>query len=188
MPEPIAIRIESQFNATAYEKAIRDHKSSSSKPLYDQIKRVLFVGSLLVLVGSTILNTPDQVASIIGCFMVGLGGHYLLSCLRFYRQMRKWSTDQDAFIRTAIQRMSGYEKPIIFEFTEAHLLYEDIDCNFRLNWKLLKGYKVVNNNLFLNTDVQNGQQYVFPGIYASAEEWSSILELVERKMKESIEL
>lgn len=106
----------------------------------------------------------------------------LISLIQFY-QIFNAKKKYRALIEWEQKRMDE-NSVVIMEFTEEYFYFEDADLSVKINWKLFKGVRFINDTILL--DIDRGAQtcFIISKSYVGDTEFVKIRDFVNKKRPE----
>lgn len=142
-------------------------------------KRRIIFGIISVTVGSLIVFGEDNM----GFLFIGLGIHYLVNFYQFWAHYSKNKKRYFKEVQTEIEGFENNEQINVFEFTNDYLGYSDYKHEAKLKWFAFKGYRLIEDTLFIDLHAKNGISYIISKSEIHENQWDEILSIVKEKIK-----
>jgi hypothetical protein len=120
-----------------------------------------------------------------GFFLLVFGAHYFINAYNYYNQYKKANLVFLDYISSIKDDLKGEpNKNSIWEFHDEYFIYKDCRFETKIKWKMFKGYRFVEGNLFL--DLSEG--YLFSYILNEKEVEKEVFEKIKEFVKSKISI
>ncbi|MVO09401.1 hypothetical protein GOQ30_09545 [Flavobacterium sp. TP390] len=87
-----------------------------------------------------------------------IGGYGVLNCYSFYKLYRKNKKNYYKLLHSEMKKQLQASSVSIWELDKDYFIYKCYNLEFKINWSDVKGYRIIENNLFL--DLFTGSSYI----------------------------
>lgn len=173
------MKIELPFNKeTLLEQTNLNHRELWKSNLKQNRRRLIWVG-LSGLTGWYLIVTGDQM----GYLMVGLGVLFLVNFVNYEWYYSKTKKNYFLKVDKLVKEFEKIKQNSIWDFDEEFFSYADHRFESKIKWSTFQGYRLIDNNIFLDFDSAVGQSFILSKHEVSDDQWEFINELVKRKTK-----
>lgn len=132
--------------------------------------------------------------SMLGFFMLlgenKLGIFFLLYSLflifNYYNRYKHYKKSKKDFFRIVEFEISKHlenNDGTLWVFNENYFRYKDFQVDQKISWELFEGFKVINENLFLNLINSKGSGYIISKVELDEEKFNELIKFLEKKLK-----
>lgn len=111
-------------------------------------KNNLIVGIVSLLMGTAMLISEKEIGFLF-IFIGFLGLNYSYKLHEAYKKNKKAYFD---LIAKNITLEEEQKQPTIWEFEDTHFRYKDLNVDVTLQWRTIKGFKIIKNTVFIYSE------------------------------------
>jgi len=141
--------------------------------------KTLFYSTIILFFGWLMISDRD----VIGYIFISMGFFYLFSALIYFWHYKKMTTKLRRIHKNMIELRVKNNDLTIWEFNGDNFRYNDMYYDYSIKWEAFKGYKIVEQNLFLMLAEAIDQSFIIGEIEVGSEQFAEIITLLDGKMK-----
>ncbi|TCI84831.1 hypothetical protein [Tenacibaculum sp. M341] len=120
--------------------------------------------------------------NIVGYLFVFISIHYLIKYIEYYHFYQK---NKRIYFLETDKHIHMYEESnqnIILEFHHDYFKYSDFKFKQEIKWFAFKGYRIIEDTLFLDLNHQKTISYNLNKNEVTEEEWKKVIQIVDEKV------
>ena len=175
------MKFELPFKEQLYnEQMILNFNTAWNKNLKNNKKR-LFWAIPMTLLGGLIIYGKNN----LGFLFIAIGIHNLINFYDYYVFYKK---SKNTFFEVIEREKKEYieaSENSIWEFNDEYFRYKDYKFEIKIKWKTFKSIRVIDNNLFIDLDLENHSSYILGETEIGTENFHKLIDFVRNKIGEN---
>lgn len=176
------MRIEFPFNEQLHVNMHEDYLRISYERINSKIQMNLVSGGFLVLFGIGMPLLKDTPYKWIDVAAITFGSTYLLLSLSAITRNLKHKKNFRDRLRDECNELRALQQPIVLEYDEEWFSLENVFAMSRLKWEWFEGYRLIENNLYLDINRAINFCYIVNRQYIGDSHFDELVTLVSKKM------
>ena len=148
------MRFEIPFDKIIYKEQMILHYNLVWNTNLKKNKRSFYFYILSLFIASIMILQNNCLAFL---FLV-IGVYGVLHCYSFYKLYRKNKKNYYKLLHSEIKKQLEANSISIWELDKDYFIYKSYNLEFKIKWSAVKGYRIIDDNLFL--DLFTGSSYI----------------------------
>ncbi|MBA0885025.1 hypothetical protein [Flavobacterium undicola] len=142
-------------------------------------KKTLLTSIILFLLGFLIIYGNDNLGYILIAFSI----YGFIEFYKIHSSYKKSKLNYFTITENESIKQIELNEKSIWEFNDEYFRYKDYKYDAKINWIAFKGYRIIEDNLFLDLNVGNFSSYILSQKEVGNNHFDNIIQLVDQKTK-----
>lgn len=176
------MRIEFPFNEQLHVKMYEDYLRVTYERINSKLQMNLVSGGFLVVFGIGMPLLKVLPFKWMDVAAITFGSTYLLITLSAITRNLKYKKYFRDRLRDECAALRASQQPIVIEYDEEWFSLENVFAMSRLKWEWFEGYRLIENNLYLDINRTINLCFIVNRQYVGDAHFDELVELVSRKL------
>jgi len=173
------MKFEIPFIEEIYKNQVKLNFDFVWKKTIKKNKKTLLTSIVLFLLGFLIIYGNDNIGYILIAFSI----YGFIEFYRIQSAYKKSKLNYFTITENEIIKQIEISEKSIWEFNDEYFRYKDYKYDAKINWIAFKGYRIIENNIFLDLNVGNFSSYILSQVEVGNDNFNEIIQLVDQKVK-----
>lgn len=173
------MKFELNFDKNTFHKQQKLNIDLLWKKNIDRNKKSLITGVVVFALGVFITYGGSD----LGIFLLGYGLCYLIFIASYFYSVRQKKKEHFKLVEAEADRYLSKGNEMILEFNDDSFYYKGFDYETTIGWDTFKGFRVIDNSIFMDLNVGNTVSYIINESQVGEENFRKLIGFLGSKIK-----